>query len=177
MASLVKIGGIIMPVTQLENPVRTAKATRYALEDGEPVTDHVFLAPLQIKLRVILAGPIGSAFGEAYMRLLYKGLKEKYKKATLVKYVSKLEVQENMAIVNFSAKYQPGSEDAIYTDIVLQKIKFATPGTATWDPGTDPATGDASEGTTTDAGHTGTTDDDEDGGSFLYHITHPITHP
>ncbi len=121
------IGGITLDAELYERHGRSSQVTRYPVETGTEISDHISIASMTVTIEGIISdSPIegGDATGR-YLDILYD-LEQLWRSRSLVTVTTHLKVYQDMAIVNLDIPRDGYTGQAMRFMVDLQQVVKAT---------------------------------------------------
>lgn len=124
--------------TDLEHTL-TATATKYPVETGEKVSDHITVEPVAFSVDGVVSdgtppGPNLTPEGPDRHRAVFARLQRALNTRELCAVVSDLQRFESMAIVKVAASQSTGTASAVTFKLAFEQVRLATAKTATYKP-------------------------------------------
>lgn len=111
---MAKLGDITIHVEQ-ESYIDSVNATEYAVESGQPFTDHIEAKPETLSLTAVIVGADASTKVDK--------LREYMRKGTLLRYVGR-STASNVIILEIGRNYSSDIGNGVAINIVVRKIRI-----------------------------------------------------
>lgn len=119
------IGGITIDAFTSESYEFNARATRYPVEEGADITDHVIKDPDSISITGIIGAVTSSGEGSSTNRVIdvFNSLKDMFDNSDIVTVVAGLKVYENMYIKSYNIPRNVNNGMSLEFNIVFDNIR------------------------------------------------------
>ncbi len=124
-----KIGDIAIDVFDIETHTRTSEVTRYPVENGSTITDHIVNDPITISIAGIVSDVPTTIFGalagigESRSNDANEALNKIVDDRTDVTLVTGLKVYQNMVLTSFNVERSANTGSTLTFSATLQQIK------------------------------------------------------